>query len=469
MTAFRIVCIASLIALGSVAAACGSTSDTNPAGPAAPDAGDEASVQTDEGGANGDAGYPAFPPPDPPQVQDYGGPVLKAPKITPVFFATDDPATTAKVQDFVSKVGATNYWSAINTEYGVGPATMGTPIQLTDVDNQPSTIDDTDIQAWLAAKLNSDDPAFGKADGNSLYALFYPTGITITLGGTPQTGNDGGLDEAGVDAGSDGGTDGGGGFGRGPQKSCNSFGGYHGNIKLDAAHANTLVAYAVIPRCATFGDLSGLDAITGTASHEFVEAATDPYPDQNTGIPAYAAIDDQHFYWETFLGGGEIGDMCAQDPRSFTKFMELPYTVQRSWSNKAAKTGHDPCQPPMPSSVYFNTAPSFKDTIPISVGGQTVNVRGIKIAVGQSGVVPLEAWSDGPTSGPWTISVDDLAGLSGQTPQLKFMLDKPSAQNGDTINLTINVVSAGKRNRETFVVTSKLGANTNTWIGVVGN
>src|SRR5204863_109487 len=82
-------------------------------------------------------------------------------------------------------------------------------------------------------------------DDETLIALFYPSGLTIT--------------EAG------------GGF---AGESCVTFGGYHSDLTLDAAHGGKHVAYAVLPRCPTFGDLVGIDAVTGAASHEFIEAAT---------------------------------------------------------------------------------------------------------------------------------------------------------------------------------------------------
>ncbi len=398
-----------------------------------------------------------------------GGPVLASPKIVPIFFATDDTTTTASLADFVNKVGATQYWKAAVTEFGVGPAASATPIQLTSADNPASTIDDSAIQTWLAGKLDADDPAFPKPDANTVYAIFYPAGITITLGGGGGGGGggDAGADDGGAD---DGGPEGGASVDAGPsfppQASCTSFGGYHSNIQLDASHANLNVAYAVVPRCATFGPLSGLDAVTGAASHEFIEAATDPYPQT---LPAYAQVDDAHIYWMSVLGGGEVGDMCAQFDGSFTKFAELPdYTVQRTWSNKAVTAGEDPCVPALPGSVYFNAAPVL-DSIPITIFGQTVNVDGDTIAVGQSKSVELDLFSSGPTSGPWTLSALDGAGLRGQTPQLTFAFDNTTGQNGDKVHMTVTVVSAGRRNRESFIVFSQLGTQKNVWIGEVGN
>jgi hypothetical protein len=432
---------------------------TNPPPPPPPDAG-----SSDTGTADANETYPALLPHDPPQVITGGGPVLASPKIVPIFFATDDPSTTSSLADFVSKVGATQYWKAAVSEYGVGAATGETPIQLTTADNPSSTIDDTAIQAWLAGKLNSDDPAFPKPDANTVYTLFYPAGITITLGGGGGGGGgpDGGVDDGGAEGGSP--ADAGGpGF---VSSSCTSFGGYHSNIQLDANHGTMNVAYAVLPRCATFGQLTGLDAVTGAASHELIEASTDPYPQT---LAAYAQVDDAHIYWMSLLGGGEVGDMCAQFDGVFTKFAELPdYTVQRTWSNKAAKAGQDPCVPALPNEVYFNAAPVL-DSISISIFGQTVSVDGDQIAVGQSKTIELDLFSSGPTGGPWTLSALDGAGLRGQTPQLKFAFDNATGQNGDKVNMTVTVVSAGRRNRESFIIISQLGTQKNLWIGEVGN
>ncbi len=378
--------------------------------------------------------FPAFTPPNPPRVVTSNGAVLKSPRFVPVFFASGDAKQNMAVTDFLKKVGGTNYWAAAVTEYGVGPGVSTDPVQLLAADNPAASITDDQIQGWLSAKLNANDPAFPKPDENTVYAIFYPASTDIDLQGST---------------------------------SCQAFGGYHNNITLDGAHQGLDVAYAVMPDCGQFGKQTGLDALTGTTSHELIEAATDPYPQSS---PAYSQVDDGHFYWETFLGGGENGDMCAQFSSSFTKFAELPYTVQRGWSNKAVKAGHDPCVPTQPGSVYFNSYPILNDNVPYSFGGpQTVNVKGVKIPNGQSATVELDLYSDAPTSGPWTVNAIDLAAQRGQAPQLKFAFDKTQGQNGDRINMTITVVAASTRNRETFIVSSKLNGESHIWLGVVGN
>jgi hypothetical protein len=235
----------------------------------------------------------------------------------------------------------------------------------------------------------------------------------------------------------------------------------------------------VIPRCDNFDNMVGIDAVTATESHEIIEAVTDPTPEPTTALgadfavpttPAYAQCDDQDIYWLRALGGGETGDMCAQFDNAFTKFAEMPkFTVQRTWSNKAAKAGHDPCQPTQPGAVYFMAAPVLSDQITYSLFGQMVNVRGVKIAVGESKTIDLDLFSDGDTGGPWTVSAQDASAGMGQPAKLSFNLDRSTGVNGEKLHLTITVNTAGKNKTETFFVDSTLGDQRNTWVGVVGN
>jgi hypothetical protein len=132
----------------------------------------------------------------------------------------------------------------------------------------------------------------------------------------------------------------------------------------------------------------------------------------------------------------------------FTQFSYLNYTVQRTWSNKAVKAGHDPCQPELPGEVYFNAAPVLPDMAQVNIQGQTVTIRSVKIPVGSSKTIPVELWSEAPT-GPWTVSANDLSGGA-----LTLSLDKSTGQNGDVLNLTIKVNQAGQGGLEAFIVKS---------------
>ena len=390
------------------------------------DAGPDAAMAAEAGGDALEEAYPGpFAPP--PQVVDAGGPVLASPKLVPVFFAGDDVTFTAPLADFVSKIGATPYFATAVGEYGVGPATALAPVQLTET--APATIDDTAIQTWLQGKLDGNDPGWPANDANTVYLLHYPANTTVTLQGST---------------------------------SCAAFGGYHNDTQLDAAHGSAYVAYAVIPRCASFGSLMGIDAVTGAESHEIVESVTDPYPADD---PAYVEVDPAHFEWERVLGGGEVGDMCAQFPGAFTKFAGFDYTVQRIWSNAQAKAGHDPCQPEPPGEVYFNASPVETDDVAVSYDGQTLTAKGVQIAVGQSKTIAVELFSDGPTSGPWTVSAQNAT----SSPALGFSFDKTTGVNGDTLMLTITVNTVPTRRYESFLLESSLNGQENFWIGIVGN
>ena len=378
--------------------------------------------------------YPA-PFPDPPQVISLGGPVLKAPRFVPVYFSNNDMQLMAQVTDFLNRVGATNFWKATTSEYGVGPATATAPVFL--AEQATGTIPDSMIQTWLLGKLNGNDPAWPAPDANTIYSLHYPAAVTITI---PAQGG-------------------------GVSKSCNGFGAYHGNVTLDVNHKRLPVAYAVIPLCKSQG-MTGVDAITAPESHELVEAATDPYPNGRT---AYAETDEAHLYWALTIGGGEVSDMCEANGSSYTKFQELPYAVQRSWSNAAILAGHDPCVPAPSSPPYFTAVPRLEDPIPWGAGLQQIDMMGVVVPVGESRMIELDLISDGDTGGPWTVSVrNQRTGGGAQTGPLSFTLDRDSGRNGEKIHLTITSVQATSTSIAPFVITSQLGNTRHTWYGLVG-
>jgi hypothetical protein len=373
--------------------------------------------------------YPAFKV-DAPQVQFYGGSILVNPKVVPVYFGNDSTTFTAQLTTYLNNLTTTaaTYWTPAVGEYGVQPPTITTPVQLSESPGT-SPLTDAQIQTWLGQKLSSNDPAWPAPDGNTVYALFYPTGTSITLG-------------------------------QGGGTSCSSFGGYHSNIKV----ATKDVAYAVMPRCAKFGGLTGVDAVTATTSHELIEASTDPYPeDQNNA--GYADVDTDHIIWSFDLGGGEVGDMCAQNPDAFFKDPNIGNYVQRTWSNASAAAGHNPCQPSA-GLPYFNSMPVLTDSV--SVGGQ-FTTKGVTIPVGQSKTVEVDLYSDKNPGGAWNVSAIDAAQLQQQPAELSFTWDKTSGQNGQKLHLTIKVLAASQYGVESFIIESQLGTQSSLWVGLVGN
>jgi hypothetical protein len=388
--------------------------------------------------------YPAMFP-MPPQVVDGNGPVLTAPVFVPVFFSNDDASQVAQITAFDKGVGATDYWKGATMEYGVGPGTATDAVTLPEAPT--GTIGDSDIQTLLGAKLNANDPLFANAKptANTVYVMHYPANVTITLQ------SQGGSSSSCVQGG---------------------FGGYHSNFALTGGKQ---VAYAVIPRCSSWMGLSVMDTDTASESHELVEASTDPYPQSNA---AYGQVDDAHLYWMFSLGGGETGDMCAQDRSSFTKFPGFNYEVQRSWSNAAALAGHDPCQPALAGEVYFNSAPELNDMI--TVGGQ-LTMQGVHIPVGTSGTIPIDLFSEADTGGAWNVVAEDLNALTnGTAPTMSFTWDRQSCndssgapvacgQNGERLHLTINVLkSSSQYGVGVFAIVSTKAGAKHLWFGLVG-
>jgi hypothetical protein len=253
--------------------------------------------------------------------------------------------------------------------------------------------------------------------------------------------------------------------------SCNDFYGYHGDFQLGTS--SQYVTYSVVARCPPFPGASAIDSLTSIASHELVEAATDPLAIDN---PAYLSPDTDHEAWG-IPAGGEVGDMCEGYGNVFYTPADVPYLVQRTWSNKAAAAGSDPCQPAglMP---YYNAAAALTDEITVNdpmLG--TYTSLGTRIPVGGTGTVTLDLYSTGATQ-PFTVQAFDLSSLFGGPQQLDITFNgQPMASgvNGDKLEMTVKVLQAGSGNAEILWIESgdptscEEGAYCPVWLGLVSN
>jgi hypothetical protein len=412
--------------------ACGGSTEAAPttavvdAGPVEPvDAGEPDTAPPVDNGKPSDV-YPA-PHPAVPQVQSYGGPTMKTPKIVPILWQNDPYAT--QIVDFAKKIGPSDYWKQSTEEYGVGPATASEAIVVTEA--APKKITDTEITTWLASMLDGTHPTFGTPDENAIYTIYYPSGTVIDI---PDFG-----------------------------QSCEGFGGYHYETEI----AGKKIVYSVIPRCGSFFGMSGIDVLTSTSAHEFVEAATDPHAITD---PAYAIPDQDHLIYALFPLS-EIGDMCTFNADSNQKLTDVGgYMIQRSWSNAAAAAGRHPCVPNLAGDVYFNSAPVLNEKVYIDFGGgQAAVTKGVKIPVGKSKTVEIDLFSEGPTSGAWTVGAVDTSAYYREAPELEFKFDRREGVNGEKLHMTITVLKAGKYGGSEFIVTSSLGKRQNIWMGFVQN
>ena len=368
----------------------------------------------------GDAAWTTAVPSGMPQVMNSGGPTVTSPVFQSITFAGYDQ--TKPIDDFVSRVGLTSYWQQAVGEYGIGLARAATPVHI--ADSGPKAVDDADIQEWLASELAAGGPFEPPASG-TVYVIFYPFSTSVTFDG---------------------------------QEGCFTIGAYHNSLVVGGVN----VSYAVVPECTT-QTMTELQATTAAASHEMIEAVTDPLPLGSN--PAYSSVDPGHSYYPAVLGGGEVGDLCAQWPASFFEPDDLHYTVQRTWSNAAAKAGRDPCQPTLDGETFFNAVPTLSDTVHVGNATPPATALGVSIAPGTSKVVDVVLYSEADV-GPWTVSAASIP-VGGNN--LSFAWDRTTGNNGDVLHLTItaNFVDSNYGG-EPFLIESTLGGETNYWLAYAG-
>jgi hypothetical protein len=367
-----------------------------------------------------------------PQVLDSGGPVLAAPKVQPIMYASDTGATD--IAGFFQELTQTTFWSETTSEYGVGPLTFLPAVTLPGV--APKMVSDADLQAMVVANTSGATPAWGASDGSTIYTFVLPAG-------TVQSDGNGAC--------------------------CTDYGGYHSETTMGAVPLPYVVACA----CSDFGGSSNaINDRTIAIGHELVESATDPFPNSN---PAYLFVDDDHVVWKA-ITGGELADMCVLNEDAFFIPPGSKYMIQRSWSNAAALASQEPCVPARTTAPYFNTFPALNTIVYNPGGGHAFTTKGINIPLGGSRTIPLDLFSGAPTGGTWTVKVYDNEYLKTGTPNLLLSLDKFTGQNGDTINLTISPRSADPRlDAEAFVLFSEFGTpgtptfQSSTMIGLVTN
>lgn len=351
-------------------------------------------------------------------VLDQGGAVLNNPVFLSITFASDTMA--AQLDTFTSRFAVSNEWTDMTQEYGVGRATALTPAHLPE--SAPATITDTQIQSWLAAKINSASRPLGNYSNQEIFIIYYPTSTKITASGLT---------------------------------SCTDFNGYHSSF----TNNGNPVYYAVIARCsgATVNDE------TEVASHEVQEIAVDP----DYYNSAYYGLSGDFAVWDTVSYGSETSDLCERYNTSYLVPADIGFSIQRSWSNAAAAAGQNPCVGGA-SSVYYNASPVLSDTVSYvdTSSNQTRSTRGIYLStVGQSKTIELNLFSTVTTSA-WQLSAFEDGGSGSD---LSFSFDKTAGVNGDKVNLTVTLNSKNGTHGEVFWIKSTLNGVSYYWPVIVGN
>jgi hypothetical protein len=327
-----------------------------------------------------------------PQVQNLGGTVLHTPKVMPISWMLDpqEPVLDRMVQELTG----TSYWGITTSEYGVGALTGLAPVHMPDP--IPATYTDDQVTALISANTTGASPAWGAPSSSTVYMIAIPKGVPFTDGQG--------------------------------SKCCQDYDGYHTETRV----GGTIVPYAVVCTCPGFDGPSESDdqQLTAVISHELVEASTDPFPSSR---PAYAQTDDAHAVW-TIVTQGELADMCELNADANVVPTDGTYMVQRTWSNKAAAAGKNPCVPA--PDLYAGTEPSMPAMGNVQYGGPWMT-EVVKIPLGQTGSVDLPLYTNG-VMGAWTVKAWDYnAEYYGGTQLLDLKLDRQMGNNGDVLHLTI--------------------------------
>ena len=391
--------------------------------------------------------YPAPHPPLPQLVNAAGGPVLKTPNVRLVVYPespNQEPLAT-----FAQRLAASTYWAATTEEYGVGHLSYAGTTVLTG-ETPPALITSTELQLWMAQKIQNG--AFGTPDPQAIYTIVYPPNTRVEQ---PNPVN----------------------AIFGPVASCTNFRGYHNNVSIPSSDGGGVsYAYAVLATCS-----SSLGDLTEVASHEWIEASTDPQVTEmglftRSGGPnaAFYSVDADHAVWNILSLGGEAGDLCeVERPEAVYTPPDVGNAVQRTWSNRLAAASHDPCAPAIAGLPFFESAPVLDETVTF-VSGPTgaVTTKGVRIPVGESRTIEVDLFSDGPTSGPWTVKAEDLLNRNyagfGLATTLAFAWDRQQGTNGEKLHLTITVTDRSiLGGGHAFVITSTLGNRRYEWPGTV--
>jgi hypothetical protein len=406
-----------------------------------------------EGGgdaADGSAKYPAFPV-DYPQVLKNTDAILDKPVIVTVSWPAQD-SSVATWEAFDDDIGASSFWSATTSQYGVAAASSGAANHVRMTQPLPKSLSYTQLQAFVVAEVAEAEGDAGLGDagadggppnpkwpaptvdshGNvqTLYSLFIPEAVAVTDPGSGMPFcQEGGL-------------------------------GYHDSVQTTSG--GPWIPYAVNLNCAPFG----VPGVEETAAHETVEGATNPYTESMT-VQGYIGFDPDHLAWELYTGfNDELCDACENWQDSyFEETGSFPFWIQACWSNEAALAGHDPCAP-APTGPYHGMTlfPSEEQTVSInlaSVGGTTSSTKGFNVTIGKPLVFHVGFFSDAPTA-PWTIAYDFETSLD-QLFDTSFnpydngtatvTIDQATGQNGDMATVTVTPTKKGEGSFQVLAIT----------------
>jgi hypothetical protein len=339
-----------------------------------------------------------------PRVVYHGGPFLRRPEITTVTFRGDDPKQVARLEAFGRWVGRSGWWEEVSDGYCaatddcIGPGRAGRAVRL--ARRVPGRVRDADVERWLAEE--ADKGALEGLGQDALVLVYLPGAVALTDAFDRQY------------------------CGPGPRA-------YHRLLRRGAVS----FPYAVIPRC------HGEAETTAAASHEALEAATNPDPSR----PGFRLRSDTTQVAFAFHGPEPV-DPCGLLNRDRHRAVEGGFTVQRAWSNRAAERGGDPCVPAVAERAYVALVPRQPVVRLTSPGAKAT--------------VMLDAVADRPVPA-WTVEAADLSAGAEGGDYVEARLDRSNVVNGEVAVLTLRVLRVPRRKTTVVGIVSRLGSESHLW------
>jgi hypothetical protein len=408
------------------------TKDAAPSDAGAPD------VTTNACATPSAQGYQVASHPPLPDMVYGGGGILTAPKL--ITFTFSDTYEPQKLAAFGQTITQTPWFAQVTKDYCVDdggtciqPGTAGdwvavdagsAGVWVDNSFNNPGTgLSDagTDFVGFLLSQVAQvTDGGIEASDPNNVYMFYFSPKATFYMGDPNQGGSAG----------------------------C-GFGGYHNAVASLEDGGGVPITYAIIVDCAAGQGSYELEGLTVAASHELIEATTDPYPaggwyldqDMTGNAPTDANLKNQA--WADTDQFGEIGDNCESLINS-TWELDGGDVVQRIWSTSAAAAGQNPCIPVPAGETYFNATPD-KAIYVADVGASfTVDITGFA-------PTPRPGWAiqgvdqtpsflpDGGTNAP-LLSMELVGGVDAGlvapgSPEI------PCINNGTTAQLKVTLLS----------------------------
>jgi hypothetical protein len=207
-------------------------------------------------------------------------------------------------------------------------------------------------------------------DDNTLYAIYFPPGVSISLDGST---------------------------------SCNGFGAYHEAI-IETQRHNAY--YLVMPDCG-----SSFNGMTSVSTHELVEALTD-------NIPTPANMPNYPQAWNDSMGN-ELGDLCEGSNGTVNTPLGT-FTVQNIWDERSKA-----CNAFSADTNDFNVAIS-PNAASVALNAKSTFTVQTATSAGSAQTLTLSA--SGPKGVTATVSPTTIT--SGATATLTVTATNPSAQTG---------------------------------------